>query len=212
MVDAVVIRKRHVHQEPGKVNRIGGRTDLIAHDVEFFALFAKAKHRLDKVIAILSKHPRGADDEISLQQGLHSLFAGKLRFAIDAQRPCRRICFIWRFAGAGVDIVGADVDHFCADLLAGARDILAARLVDQAAKFGIVFRLIDSGIGRAMNHGIRAVCKYELLCRHSLRDVKLGQVRRNAFDSACGKVEQYVMTKLTVCARYEYFQTRFLTL
>ena len=86
MIRSVFFRLQHIHQQPGQVRRVGGRTDLVIDHPEGIVVFPYFQHGLYEVVSIAPEHPGNADDEILLQQFLHRQFPVQLALAVYVQR------------------------------------------------------------------------------------------------------------------------------
>ena len=85
MVIPVLVGLDHVHQQPGQVQGIGGRADLVAHHPQLVVGLAQLEHGLDEVLAVQAEHPGDPHDEILLQRRADGQLAAQLGLAVEIQ-------------------------------------------------------------------------------------------------------------------------------
>ena len=81
-------------------------------------------------------------------------FGGGFGTAVGITRVQRHPFFIAIRPIAGKDFVGADVDHFRTEFLAGQGDILCAQPVDFVSQFRVLGAAIDVGVGGGVDDEI----------------------------------------------------------
>ena len=95
----------------GEVGGVGGRTDLVADDIDGGAFFHQPDHGLDEVVTEFGIYPGGADDEGAvgmLPEGL--VFAFELGGAVGVDGT-GGVSFLQRGGGLAVEyVVGGDMD------------------------------------------------------------------------------------------------------
>ena len=226
VVVAVLFSFVHVHEQARKVQRVGGRADLVVHHAHGIVSFAHVQHGLDKILAVQAEHPSDSHNKVLAEGIRNSKFTFELGLAVNVERLVIFAVGLPGFRALTVEhVVGADVGHLAAELFAGVGDVLGTAGVDRAnlRHVGIVFGHVNCSPCGAMNHGIGLdfrkslvdrgrICNVELHIRHgrdgrTVSNTAIGRrhVRTNARVAALCKFIHYIMAQLATHTCHKEF-------
>lgn len=144
---------------------------------------------------IMSLHSRLRDLLLAMQFGQ----------AIHSGRIGRLILSPWRVArGAAKHIVGRDMHEGAIVGFHGLGEIPHGLCIEHFGKFGVGFRLVYVGVGRAVHYHLHIAVFHHL--RHSIAigDVELCHIGENIVVFASGGSVAHAVAKLAVCACHQY--------
>lgn len=124
-----------------------GRAVLVGDDAQFIALLRQSQHRQQEVLAAHAVHPTGAQDQVRDACGLDGLLACQLGRAIDVDGAGWVGLNVGRALAAVEDVVGAVVDHRCAELFGFFRHHAGRFAVDAHGKVRLAFGLVHCSVG-----------------------------------------------------------------
>ena len=155
-----------------EVRRVGGCADLVEDDAQSVALQAQSNHGLDEVVAVGRIEPCGTEYDrvgtvceeclLASQFGSSVGGTGCYGVALAAGNPSL----------AGEDIVGADMN----DLGACCGEVLYGFCIDTQCGRLVLFRLVDIGVGGAVDNQVNGIVAHEGVHRLAAGDVEFRHI------------------------------------
>jgi len=138
--------------------RPGRAAELVGHDAQRLLGIGEgeAEHRLGEVLPMRAVEPGRAQDRVAASGGGDGLLALELGLSVH-RRGARGVRFepgAWRLAPTVEDVVRGDVHEIGAGFAARFGEDARALRVDGAAERGVGFRLVDGGVGGAVDDGV----------------------------------------------------------
>ena len=154
MINTVLIRLDHIHDEAGKIIGVCRCADLIVNNSECVMRFGQIQHGLNKVLSVRSEDPCDPQNEEFLHMLTDSDLALRLCLAVDIERLILVIGLPGSRSVAVKYIVRGEIHHRDVQLFTDLSYILRPVGIDPAAGFRHLLRLIDCRPCRAVDHGI----------------------------------------------------------
>ena len=124
---------------------------LVLDHAQMPVLRADAQHRLDEIAAVRGDDPGGPHDRMARARGAHRQLAAQFGGTIDAERGDRVVRLPFALLVAGEDVIGRDLDERDARGRARLAERGRRHRVDRPGGHLVALRLVDRGIGGAVD-------------------------------------------------------------